>query len=410
MYTEEFKHNSFIFRKLLLKVLLIGAIILFLIWMIPKFISYKPSNKGKQEKIQVTDKTKEESPLKQNLLKLKNAALIYYKEEELPVNSGEESLVSLKELQDKKLVSKLTNSKKKACNTKDSYAKLTKLENDYLLKLYLKCEDESDYLLVHVGKYENCTNLLCEKTNEIQEKTENQEQKEKQQNNKTNNNQTSTTNSSTNSNTTSTEKVLSQFTEWSSEAKTSCDTKEVVCKPNDFSCLTEVRITSKIETTQVVKEYHPTHLVLYPNGSIKTNACRNYNYVMIQNQLYATTGNYEEVLSLNKTSTNNWTYKGTISSKEVLGIGGKTYYKFAGIDFSSCKDTCTEEPAYYYDVYEYTKPIGKVSSATETCNELQMKTINSYKVVKQKETIKRQESTETTVCYQSTRSRKVLSK
>lgn len=420
MYTEDFRHNGFFFRKLVLKLLLIITVILLIIWIIPKFISYKPSNKN--QTIKITEENTNDSSISNNLTKIKEAALLYYKADKLPKEKEDIVLVTLQELEKEKLITKLTDSNNKACDSKKSYAKLTKLEDDYLLKVYIKCGNKSDYLLVHVGEYEYCTNAICEKDsikgniNEKKEETEENKPQLVNNNNKAATSESNEIEQSTN-NTNNVQQTisnnsqptkLSSFGEWSEYTKTSCSTKEVSCNQNDSSCLTEVRLKRQTETVGTyTKEYHTTSLVLDRKLTINTKSCSNYNYIIIQGSIYKTIGNYEEILTLsNRKSTANWSYKETISTTTTPNFGSNKYYKFVGADFKNCQATCTSEPSYYYDVYEYNKPITKVSSTTEGCNNIVNKNINIYQVTKQLETARREEPLYATACYQSIRVRR----
>lgn len=422
LYTEDFRHNGFFFRKLVLKLLLIITIILVIVWILPKFISYKPSNKS--QTIKITEENTNDTSISENLTKLKEAALLYYSEDKLPKSKDDIVLVTLNDLQKENLISALVDSDNKACDGKKSYAKITKLDDEYLLKVYIKCGNKTDYLLVHVGKYDYCTNTICEKNssndNIIEEDKDNDElgadkprvvmdDKETDPKPQVTANNSGVTNSQQTGNSSSNMK-LSGFSAWSDYIRTSCDVKEVTCSLNDYSCLAEVRIKRQVETVGTYnKDYYATSLVLDKRLTINTKSCSNYNYIIIQGSIYRTVGNYEEILTLsNRKSTANWTYKETISTTTTPNFGANKYYKFVGADFKNCQATCTTQPAYYYDVYEYNKPITKVSSTTGGCSNVVNKNINIYQVIKKQEIARREEPLYATACYQSTRNRKKI--
>lgn len=410
MYTEDYQYNGFFFRKIVLKLLLILTIILLVIWIIPKFTSYKPSNKKKT--INIKEENINNSTISENFSKLKAASLLYYKENKLPKEKNDIELVTLKELQKEKLITELIDSNGRTCDSKKSYVKLTKIEDDdYLLKIYLSCNEKTDYQLAHVGKYSYCTSTICEK--DQNKKNEKEQEKEENLPQLVNNKEFEEINEqvekdSQSQSTSPTPVKLSNFTEWSSYERTSCTSTEVICNPSDLSCLTEVRIKKQTEKVgKYIKEYHTSSLVLSKRAIVKTKACHNYNYIIIQGKIYKTLGNYEEILSLNnRQSTSNWSYKGTISTSVTPNFGSNKYYKFIGADFKDCKETCTTNPSYYYDVYEYTKPIIKTNSTMENCNSIIEKNINVYQVVKKLETARREEPLYATACYQSKRIRR----
>ena len=406
VYTEEYRHNGFFFRKFILKILLIITVIFLVVWLLPKLISYKPSN-SKQKSIQITEENTQDRTVSDHLSKLKVAALTYYKEDKLPKENQDIALVTLKELQKEQLISELVDSNNQVCDGKKTYAKLTKLEDDYLLKLFVKCGKKKDYSLIHVGKYSYCTNSICEKDHTKDDiKEEKMEEEPVLVNSEQKEDVIEKVDSSLSTNNMAQVK-LSNFSNWSEYIKTSCNTTEVSCNVSDFSCLTEIRMKKQTEKVGTyTKNYHTYSLDLNKKAIIKTKACSNYNYVIIQGSIYRTLGNYEEILSLNRTSTANWTYKGTISTATTPNFGANKYYKYVGADFKNCQETCSSTPAYYYDVYEYNKAITKVSTTTENCNNIVQKNINVYQIIKKLETAKREEPLYATACYQSTRVRK----
>lgn len=408
MYTEDDQYKGFFFRNLVLKLLLIITIIFIVIWIIPKFLSYKPSNK--KTTINIKEENINDDSISKNLEKLKSASLLYYKENKLPKEKSDIELVTLKELQKEKLITQLTDSTGKACDSKKSYAKLTKEEKDYSLKIYIKCNNKDDYLLAHVGKYSYCTNTICEI--DQNKKNENEEENTPQlvNNPPTEEIDKSLEEDSQTQSSIPTPIKLSNFTEWSPYTRIPCSTSEINCNENDPTCLTEIRLKKQTEKVgKYIKEYHTSSLVLSKKAIIKTRACNNYNYVAIQGKIYKTLGNYEEILSLNnRQSTSNWSYKGTISTTETPTFGSNKYYKFIGADFKNCGETCTTNPSYYYDVYEYNKPITKTNSTTENCNSIIEKSINVYQVIKKLETARREEPLYATACYKSIRTRRKI--
>ncbi len=437
MYTEDYKHNGFLIRKLLLKIILILAILIMLIWIVPKFITYKPSNKVKNNKdsIKITEKNIQKTDFSKNLQTLKEAALVYYKEEKLPKEKEASETVTLKQLIEDKLITNLYNGDKK-CDNKKSYVKITKLEEDYLLKVVIVCQNQTDYILVHVGKYDFCTNAICEKgnttPNKPQEDKKKEEKKEQEEINKekeeeklvinekenkqeesknppVNINKPVVTPPSSNNNTNYEEK-LTEFGPWSNYTRTSCNTAPITCDIKDKNCLKEIQIKKEQELIRTeLKKYTTISLELMYKSTTMTLACKNYNYVNIQGTTYKTTGDYEQIAYLgNKTSTDSWRYIGTISTRETPNFGGDKYYKFIGGDFSSCGNTCPNGPSYYYEVYQYTKSLIRTNNLLEGCNGFANKRINHYAIAKQSQTVARSEFVYGEVCYESFRTRKVM--
>ncbi len=434
MYTEDYIHNGIFARRLILKVILILSIVILIIWLLPKFISYKPSNKSKNTtSIKVSEKNVSANSMKESLQKLKDAAIIYYKKEKLPKKEGDIELVTLKQLIKDKILTELYVNNKK-CDINKSYAKLTKLKDDYLLKVFITCESKTDYLLIHVGEYDYCASTICEKDSIKEELIKDNKKDDKEtlfadnsKNNIVEENNTIIEEKEENhiKKDESIEKdkdkeiqvpvinkptiKLSKFSSWSSEIKTSCNTQEITCDINDKNCLKEVKVTKRIEETTIPKNYTTNSLVLKFTGNIYTSVCKNYNYVTIQGSTYRTLGNYDEILTLPpKTSTNSWSYKGIISTSVTPSFGGNKFYKFIGADYSNCSHTCSNGPKYYYDLYEYNYGLAKVSSVTEGCNIYNSKNVNSYNIAKQVQTVTRNEKVNKEVCYMTTRTRKLI--
>ncbi len=432
MYTEDYKHNGIFARRIILKVILMLSIIILLVWIVPKFISYKPSNKLKNTtSIKVSEKNVNANSMKESLQKLKDAAILYYKKEKLPKNDGDIELVTLKQLTKDKLLTELRVNNKK-CDVNKSYAKLTKLKDDYLLKVFISCELKTDYLLIHVGEYNYCTNTICEKDSikdELVEKDEKDNTKTLFADNSNSNvteEKVNTTEEIQESNIKQNESLeedkkikvpviskpttkLSKFSSWSNETKTSCNTQEITCDINDKNCLKEVKVIKRMEETTIPKNYTTNSLVLKFTGNMYISVCKNYNYVTIQGNTYRTLGNYDEILTMApRISTNSWSYKGIISTSVTPSFGGKKFYKFVGADYSNCSQTCSNGPNYYYDLYEYNYGLSKVSSTTEGCNIYDRKNVNSYNIAKQIQTVTRNEIVNREVCYMSTRTREIV--
>lgn len=159
MYTNEYneyeerdekRKSGFPLKDFLLKLILIIIFVLLLMWLIPW-----PNNKVLTDRI-----------FNDNIQEMKNASLLYFTQERLPVNVGDKKTITLQEMLDLKLLLPFTDKNGDACDVTGSYVTIEKLENEYLLKVNLKCGDEEDYILVHVGCYAYCTTYVCEKKDE----------------------------------------------------------------------------------------------------------------------------------------------------------------------------------------------------------------------------------------------------
>ena len=211
-------------KSLLIKMFLILVIILVLVWLIPKFFLYKNTKKHeaiKEEKTEVVV-IKEET-----VNSLENAGIKYFNEGNTPKNVGEKKKVTLKELQDSRLIGTLKVGNT-TCDIKNSYVELTKNNDYYVVMSNLTCSTASKNKLTHVSNYSYCNNsYLCvadlQKEKEIAEKNKNV--------------QVPSTGVNDNE-----EKELTEFGQWKNYRETSCDRQEIKCDINNTNCLREVRI------------------------------------------------------------------------------------------------------------------------------------------------------------------------
>ena len=157
MYSDDEEKRGFPIRDFLLRLVLIIIFVLLLMWLLPT----KTINNGSNVDL---------SPLTNrifnaNIQEMKEAAIPYFTTERLPKNVGDEVKLTLQEMLDLKLLLPFTDKNGDTCDTKNSYVTVTKEENEYILKVYLKCNDDEDYILVHIGCYSYCTteNGVCEK-------------------------------------------------------------------------------------------------------------------------------------------------------------------------------------------------------------------------------------------------------
>ena len=84
----------------------------------------------------------------ENLNAMKSVAEKYFVNDNLPANTGTSNTIKLQEMIDKKLITEFTDKNNNECSTTNSFAQVTKTENDnYVLKIQLSCDDKTDYVL-----------------------------------------------------------------------------------------------------------------------------------------------------------------------------------------------------------------------------------------------------------------------
>ena len=140
------ENRGFTIKDLLIRLVLIIVFIFLLIWLFP-MPDLKPLNN---------------QIFADNIDRMKNVAKTYYTVERLPKDFNESKKMTLKEMIDNKLILPLMDSNGKYCSEKDSYIQITKLENEYIIKVYLSCTDKQDYIIEHFGCYDICSDKCRE--------------------------------------------------------------------------------------------------------------------------------------------------------------------------------------------------------------------------------------------------------
>ena len=77
--------------------------------------------------------------LEENLQKMREVAVEYFTDDKLPTEVNTTQMITLQEMIDNDLIDKLVDSDEKQCNQKQSFAEVTKKEEDYTLHVYLLC-------------------------------------------------------------------------------------------------------------------------------------------------------------------------------------------------------------------------------------------------------------------------------
>ena len=427
MYTEEYEDNSSSIKKLIIKVV-IALIILIISFVLKKvMITYEYINKEG-----VNTNPYANATYKDNLEHINSVMLGYFDEDKLKEVKNKPYKVTVKELIDEGVLVSIVDANDKVCNSKKSYVEISPIEdkeNEYILKTKLKCSKEDNYILKHLGHYNYCSDFLCEKEQvTISKKTTSPTEVIKFGNeDKLNKNikvypkeetpyvpEEDQTKQFEYAKTT--KATFDNWSMWSGWIKTSCDTPKENCDDRDPLCRRKIVIHERDEK---VKNY--SHKYEAPRKEIQQattseiKGCNNYNYIVIDNIIYATNAVYTMVNSISsstKSTQGNWEYKGeqsfdTPQSDSVLKI-----YKFVKIDFSSCKETCEGKPLkYVYDVYEFTGTLENASeNADFLCKGSMSKTVALYKTTDVVDTSSRKEPVYGKVCYYNMKTRNVKTK
>ncbi len=197
MYNDDEEKRNLPIKTFLVSLILIIIFVLLLVWLLPM-----PNLTGLNNRI-----------FNANIQEMKNAAIPYFTTDKLPQKDGESVKLSLKEMENEKIILPFTDKNGDACDTDASYIELTKKISDegYDLKTYLKCNGEDDYVVTALGCYSYCKNAVCEKETKSDEGN------------------TSTTSSSSTSTTTTT--IVSTTTQNSTPSSTTSSTQSVASSP-----------------------------------------------------------------------------------------------------------------------------------------------------------------------------------
>ena len=156
------ENRRFSWTDLFIKVILVIIFVLFTVWLLSL------SNKGLSDSLDVLTN----NIFSQNMEKMKEVGKEYFTIERLPEKVGDVKTLTLEKMYEKKLLLELTDKHGNACSAKNSYVSIEKYENEYQMKVFLECGEESDYIIVIMGCYDYCDTDICELDEEKEETTE----------------------------------------------------------------------------------------------------------------------------------------------------------------------------------------------------------------------------------------------
>ena len=363
---------------------------------------------------------------------INNVMLGYFDEDKLKEIKDKPYKVTIKELIDEGILVSIVDNNDKVCNSKKSYVEISPFEdreNEYILKTYLKCSKDDNYVLKHLGHYNYCGDFLCEKesvaiSQKITSPTEIVKFREEDNVNKNLKvypledtpyvPQEDPTNQFEYAKTTGAK--MDNWSLWSGWTKTSCDTKKENCDDRDPSCRRKIVLHEREEKIKnYSNKYEAPRKELKQTTTSEIKGCNNYNYIVVDDVIYATNAVYtmlNSISSSTKTTQGNWEYKGEKSFDSPQSDTVLKIYKFVKIDFSACKETCEEKPLkYVYDVYEFTGTLENASeNADFLCKGSVSKTVALYKMTDVVDTNSRKEPVYGKVCYYNMKTRSIKSK
>ena len=167
MYEE--RRNTFEFKDIILQLLLVILFVFIMIWLFPTKNYLKENFVGKEEL--TSEIAMQLQPLygrlyTDNVESMRDAAQGYFTNERLPKKIGDSVTITLKEMEEKKLVIPFKDSNNQSCDVTKSYVQVTKMNDEYQMKVQLTCSDYSDYIIVYMGCYDYCDGAICEEKQE----------------------------------------------------------------------------------------------------------------------------------------------------------------------------------------------------------------------------------------------------
>lgn len=120
------------------------------------FVVTKCTRGIKNIKSQTGTKTQIKSTLSSQLSELQTAAIKYANDGNLPTAAYASKTVRLKELQEQGMIGTLRDSKGNECSTSGTYARITKLENNYMTRLNVVCNKKTGSKTIYIGCFNDC--------------------------------------------------------------------------------------------------------------------------------------------------------------------------------------------------------------------------------------------------------------
>lgn len=163
MYEE---NKKLTLRDIIIQLALVILFVLILIWLFPTK-GYLDKNYATNEEVknQINEQLSAlyGKLFADNMDSMKVAAQTYFTTPRLPKNVGDSVTLTLQDMLDKKMVLPFKDSNNQSCDATKSYVQLTKMDEEYQMKVQLSCTDYSDYIIVYMGCYSYCDGL-CEQT------------------------------------------------------------------------------------------------------------------------------------------------------------------------------------------------------------------------------------------------------
>ena len=164
-YDDEIEERTFSWTDLFIKVIIVLIFILFTVWLISL-----PNRKNRSSTDNVITNV---NAFSENINQMRDVGQSYFTTERLPEKVGDVKKITLERMYKNKMLLTLKDKNGKACSAKNSYVSVEKMNNEYQMKVYLECGDDSDYIIVTMGCYDYCKSAdVCEKKTALDDETE----------------------------------------------------------------------------------------------------------------------------------------------------------------------------------------------------------------------------------------------
>lgn len=165
MYED--RRETFTVKDVFLQLLFIVLLVFILIWLFPtkgylerKLDGIESSIDGKLQPLYTRLFT-------DNIITMKDAAKSYFTNPRLPQNVGDTAKLTLSDMYEKGLLLDLVDSNNKSCDATKSYVEVTKMDEEYQMKVTLSCSDKEAYIIEYMGCYDYCNGLCTKEEAEI---------------------------------------------------------------------------------------------------------------------------------------------------------------------------------------------------------------------------------------------------
>jgi len=158
MYEEE--KTGFSIKNFILQILIVLLIIFLLMWIFPTKTFF---NRNSGVSLNSYEENMYEQAFSSSIESMKEAAVGYFTEERLPKTNDKSVKLTLQEMYDEHLILEIKDNDGKSCDSEASYVEVTKYNEEYQMKVNLKCQDQEDYIVVYLENY--CEYGLCSENN-----------------------------------------------------------------------------------------------------------------------------------------------------------------------------------------------------------------------------------------------------